>query len=494
MPAQGAITVTVPYNSTKIGIFLAICWLYACIHLDRQILGVLAESVKSDLHLKDQQLGVLTGSAFSIVYALLGLYFGALADRSDRLILVRTGAWVWSLSCIGAAFARGYPMLVASRAGVAVGEAIASAAAVSLIAELAGEKYRARAASLFLTSAFLGAGMASVMGGAIIGLFRNVDRIVGWRAALVAVGLPGIAGAIYLQLFQRREAGRPVVDQPRHDPRIAMVLILAALGAVAVQMRFRPVFGVPVCVLTTVVIAAWWTHRLRRGDRPAYFATWGQKPFRYLVFAFAAVTFVDYAAAFWLIPYTQRRFGLGADTVGPQLGGLMIAGGICGCMMGGWLADRWRMLHASGRVWAALIAVLGEGAAILFALGQSDYHGFIVAFAAFCLSSGGWTGVAAAIAFDVVPPEHRGTGTSIYFLLTTTLGPGLGPFLVGLGSDELGSVSAALAWSCVLVLVAVAALLQLGASLSARAAMSSLTGDARQSMSPHPSVRSPPPS
>jgi MFS family permease len=455
-----------PYKSTKIGIFLAICWLYACIHLDRQILAVLAESVKSDLHLQDQQLGVLTGSAFSIVYALLGLYFGALADRADRLILVRTGAWVWSLSCIAAAFAPGYPMLVASRAGVAVGEAIASAAAISVIAELAGEKYRARAASLFLTSAFVGAGMAAILGGAIIGLFRNVDRIAGWRAALVAVGLPGIAGALYLFLFQRREVGRQVMHHSPHNVRVAMVLILAALGAVVVQMFWPPVVGVPVCVLTTVVIAAWWTRRLRRANQPAYFATWGQTSFRYLVLAFAAVTFVDYAAAFWLIPYTLRRFGVGAETVGPQLGSLMIVGGICGCMIGGWLADRWRMLHPSGRVWAALIAVLGEGVAIVVALGQNDYSSFIVAFGAFCLSSGGWTGVAAAIAFDVVPGEHRGTGTSIYFLLTTTLGPGLGPFLVGLGSDRLGSVSAALAWSCVLMLVAGAALLQLGALLN----------------------------
>ena len=152
------------HKSTRIGIFLGVCWLYACIHLDRQILGILAESVKSDLHLRDRQLGALTGSAFSIVYALLGLYFGNMADRSDRLRLVRVGAYVWSLSCIGAAFASDYSSLVASRAGVAVGEAIATAAAVSVIAELAGERYRARLASLFLTSAFIGAGAAALVG------------------------------------------------------------------------------------------------------------------------------------------------------------------------------------------------------------------------------------------------------------------------------------------------------------------------------------------
>ena len=85
-----------------------------------------------------------------------------------------------------------------------------------------------------------------------------------------------------------------------------------------------------------------------------------------------------------------------------------------------------------------MIAVLGEGTAILLALSQSEYSAFVVSFGAFCLASGGSAGVAAAIAFDVVPREHRGIGTSIYFLLTTTLGPGLGPFLVGFGQRQTG--------------------------------------------------------
>jgi MFS family permease len=463
------------HKSTRIGIFLAICWLYACIHLDRQILGILAESVKSDLHLKDQQLGVLTGSAFSIVYALLGLYFGALADRSDRLVLVRAGAWVWSLSCMAAAFAPGYPMLVASRGGVAVGEAIATAAAVSLIAELAGEKYRARAASVFLTGAFIGAGTAAIAGGAVVGLFRNVHQISGWRAALFVAGMPGILGAIYLQVFFRREFSHRSPARAPPGARAAAVLMLAALGAVAAQMSWPPGVSVPLCVLMTAAVAVWWVRRLRRTDEAAYFATLRQSPFRYLVLAFAAVMFVDTAAAFWLIPYTQRRFGLSASAAGSQLGVLMIVGGIIGCLFGGWLADRWRRFQTSGRVWTALIAVLAEGAAILLTLGQSDYTAFILAFGAFCLSSGGWAGVAAAIAFDIVPHEHRGTGTSAYFLVTTVLGPGIGPFVVGLGSDKLGSLNSALAWTCALLAIAAAALIKLGRLLNESAALPSTT-------------------
>ncbi len=313
---------------------------------------------------------------------------------------MRTGAWVWSLSCIGAGFAPGYPLLVASRGGVAVGEAIATSAAVSLISELTGEKYRARATGAFLASAFIGAGCAAIAGGAIVDFFHTAGGIVGWRAALVAAGLPGILGALCLQsLFPREPARRPAaLPAPRFG--ISAVLVLAAAGAMVLQMCWRPTLSVPLCVLMTAAIAVWWIHGLARTRAAAYQATLGQGRFRCLVFAFAAVMCVDYAAGFWLIPYAQRHFGLSAATVGSHLGTLMVIGGIAGCVLGGWAADHWRTLQKAGRVWTALIAVLVEGVAILVALGQSDYRAFIVAFALFCVASGGWPGVAAAIAFD----------------------------------------------------------------------------------------------
>jgi MFS family permease len=447
-----------PDKSTRVRIFLGVCCLYACIHLDRQILSALAESVKSDLHLQDRDLGALTGSAFSVAYALLGLYFGRLADRRDRLILVRTGAWVWSIACIGAAFAPDYSILVASRAGVALGEAIATPAAVSLIAEIAGERYRARVASLFLTSAFIGAGSAAVLGGTIIGLMHHFGASGGWRAALVVAGLPGLAGAVFMGSFPRLKAG-PAAPIPG-GKRVAAVLLVGAAGAVSLQMYCVPSVSVPVSVLAASLIAIWWGRTLRRVDAPAYCATLGHSSFRYVVVAFAAVLFVDSAASFWLIPYAQRQFRLDALTAGTQLGGLTIAGGIAGCLLGGWMADRWRKVQPSGRAWTALIAITAEAGAILLALAQSDYHAFVFACAVFCVCSGGWVGVAAALAFDAVPRMHRGTGTSVYFLVTTLLGPALGPFLVGWGSDLLGSVGTALSWTCAVMLVGGAALIR----------------------------------
>jgi MFS family permease len=251
---------------------------------------------------------------------------------------------------------------------------------------------------------------------------------------------------------------------------MAIIVMLAAAVVLLAQMYLPPMASVPLCTLTALTVGGWWAWRLRLAHRAAYLATLGSKLFRYLVCAFAALMFVDYAAAFWFIPFAQRRFALDAATTGAQLGGLMIAGGIVGCIAGGSLADRWRTMQASGRILTALIAVLAEGATILLALSQSDYVNFLGAFAGYCLASGAWVGVAAAMAFDIVPPEHRGVSAAAYFFLTTILGPGLGPFVVGLGSDELGSLSLALAWSCLLVLFSAVSLLRM-ASLTGNPAM-----------------------
>jgi MFS family permease len=455
---------TMPNKATRIGIFAGLCWLYICIHLDRQILAILAESVKSDLRIGDPALGVLTGSAFSIVYALLGLYFGRIADLADRLKLVRIGAWVWSLASIGAAFAPGYAPLIAARAGVAVGEAVATAAAVSLMAELAGERYRARASSLFFACAFLGAGLAAVLGGATVSFFRESTSIAGWRAALVLVGAPGIAGAVYLSCYRWSDVARDA-PQPNGGRAVTAVLVAVSLLSVFAQMTLSPNKGAPVAVLLAAGAGTYWVYCLRRDHAASFRATLGQITFCWLLLAFAAVLFMDFAASFWLMPFAQRRFGVSAAVAGAQLGGLMIAGGIAGCAAGGWIADRWRQHSAAGRVWTALIAALAEAIAILIAIMQSDYTLFVLAFGMFCFASGGWTGVAAAIGMDIVPPAHRGTGVAVYFLVTTILGPGLGAWVAGVLSGVLGSISASLAACCTVTVIAAAGFVKLGRAL-----------------------------
>jgi MFS family permease len=454
----------VPSRATRIAIFAALCWLYACIHLDRQMLAVLAESIKSDLALSDRQLGTLTGPAFSIVYALLGLLFGRFADHFDRRRLVVSGALVWSVASMAGALARGYGALVAARAGVALGEAIGTAAAVSLMAGVAGQRYRARAMSFFAAFAFAGAGCAAILGGWVASSFVT-HWTAGWRAALLVAGMPGIAGALCLLCLPSPEAPAAQRALQQVIRPVVVPLTLAAGLAMVLQMQWRPEAAVPVSIAVALLAGAWWVRDLYATDRAAYGATFGVAAYRWVLVTFSAGLFVDCAAEFWLFPYAQRTFDVGAARVGADLGALLIGGGIAGSLAGGWLADSWRRVSASGRVWAALVAVLAETLAILDALAQSNYAGLLVAFGALCIAAGAWVGVAAAIGLDIVPPRHRGTGTGAYFLITTLLGPGLGPFAVGLQSDRSGSLGQALAASTVIMLIAVIGLVRLGRQL-----------------------------
>ena len=425
------------------------------------MLAILGESVKSDLALSDRELGALTGPAFSIVYALLGLLFGRLADHLERRRLVVIGALIWSVASMAGALASGYPALVAARAGVALGEAIGTAATVSLMAVVAGARYRARAMSFFAACAFAGAGLAAILGGAVASVFASA-RIAGWRAALIAAGIPGMAGALYLWWLPATEPARHGTASRRVLPASMLVLVAGvALLTILLQMEWRPEMAVPVSVAAALLAGAGWMRNLRATDRDAYRNTFGNPAYRWLLLAFSAGLFVDCAAEFWLFPYAQRRFGLDAARVGADLGTILIVAGIGGSLAGGWIADYWRRTAAAGRAWTAVAALVAETIAILCALSQPSYPALMCAFAAVCAAAGAWVGVAAAIGLDILP-RHRGTGTAAYFLITTLMGPGLGPFLVGLQSDRSGSLSHALALSTVLMAVAIVGLLRLG--------------------------------
>src|SRR4051794_803433 len=63
---------------------------------DRTILGAVGEPIRREWGLSDSALGGL-GTAFTLVYALVGLPLGRLADRAPRTRLLAWGVFIWSL-------------------------------------------------------------------------------------------------------------------------------------------------------------------------------------------------------------------------------------------------------------------------------------------------------------------------------------------------------------------------------------------------------------
>src|SRR6202047_324275 len=172
---------------------------------DRQLPGALAEPIRKEFHLSDTALGLL-GTVAPLMYALVGLPLGRLADNWSRTRLIAIGTAAWSLLTAASGLASHYAQLFVSRLGVGVGEAPCAPAGQSLIGDLFPPQQRARAMGTFMLGLPAGLSLAYFSAGAIGGAF-------GWRAALLFVCIPGLRFA-WLAL-RRPEPLRGALDAAR---------------------------------------------------------------------------------------------------------------------------------------------------------------------------------------------------------------------------------------------------------------------------------------
>jgi MFS family permease len=150
---------------------------------DRQTLAAILEPLRHEFSLNDTQLGGLF-TLFTIVFALAGVPLGKLADTRSRRTLLAGGIAVWTALTGLAGLATSYAMLLATRLGVGIGEAVCTPAATSWIGDLALPSRRARAMAVFMAAVPVGIMLSSAIGG-------PVAQAYGWRMALVVAALPG---------------------------------------------------------------------------------------------------------------------------------------------------------------------------------------------------------------------------------------------------------------------------------------------------------------
>ena len=118
-------------------------------HVDRQIVAILQEPIRIAFDLTDTQLGILTGFAFALFYATLGMPMAMWADRRNRRNLIAFSISLWSAMTVACAAAGQYWQLLAARIGVAVGEAGSNPPSHSIIADLYEPAERATAMAIF---------------------------------------------------------------------------------------------------------------------------------------------------------------------------------------------------------------------------------------------------------------------------------------------------------------------------------------------------------
>jgi len=459
-------------------------------YLDRLILSILAEEIKKDLGIDDGQMGFLMGTAFAVFYDVVGIAMGRIADSLNRRTVMAIGLSIWSaMTALGGA-AFNFLTLAAARIGVGVGEATANPCSHSLLADYFPSSKRSMTLSIYLTGTFLGSALSMIVGGLFIDHwstlctsvpFAGACSVPSWKAALIAVGLPGLPLA--LLIWRLREPTRE--HNSNHGPARRVILRefaaaippltmltvyrLGGVPALLRNLRFVAVIAAGAWLLTMAVGDApqWiaiglgayailtWSQVQQQNDRPLYALTFGCKTFLYGTISAALLACIGGAVQLWVAPYAMRTFDLSTSQIGVSIGTLHVVGAAIGVLLGGWLADKWKQVDRRAPAWLGMIAGLAGVPAIGIMLMTDNVTTFLCIFFIYSVLHSLSPGAFAALAQDLVTPRMRGAGASAFSLIAIVIGTGAGPYWAGKVSTLSGSLVVGLFSMQILVPIAV---------------------------------------
>jgi MFS family permease len=374
---------------------LALVYIFS--YIDRQAIAVLIEPLKHEFRVSDTAIGLVSGFAFAVFYAGLGVPIGRLADRGNRRNIVALCCGLWSLATMACGLCMQFWQLVLARMGVAVGEAGGMAPSVSLIADL----YPPQRRSLILSIYMLGPNL-----GVLVGLAAGgwIAQTYGWRAAFLFFGAPGI--------------------------------VLAALVRLVVREPQRGVFELASAQSGT-----------QRTLRQQLAHLWSIRALRYLCLACGSAGVAAYGYGIWATTFLVRTYGMTLAQAGFAFGVASGVGAIAGAIVSGALCDR---LVARDRRWQLALPMAGIAlclpAVYAFLLWPSTAcwrmgalclpHAmvFVVVFSFF---ASWFPALSYAAASQVVTADERSTAAALINLFLTLFGAGLGPFVIGVLSDYL---------------------------------------------------------
>ena len=371
-------------------------------YVDRYVPSAVKPLFQQELGFSDAQTAYPL-TAFVVVYMLTSPFFGALADRMSRKVLIAIGVALWSLATAGGALASGIVSFILARALVGVGEAAYATIAPSLISDFYPPERRNRILTFFYVAIPVGSALGFVLGGLI-------GNAYGWRAAFLICGLPGLLAA-----------------------GLALMIKEPARGA----LDPVPAPAVPS-----------WPDALRllRASAPYVFAVVG----------YIAVTWASGGMADWFATFLVRHRGMDLAQATGLTGLAAVVGGLGGTLTGGLLADRLKSKVRSPYFALCCLAMIPATGFVVLAL-FATHHTLIVAsilLAQFFFWF--YNGPINAIIVNSVPAAMRARAVAMSILMIHLLGDAISPTIIGVISDQTGNLMNGLLLVPVLMLVGAA--------------------------------------
>jgi MFS family permease len=358
---------------------------FALNSFDSTFMILAVQPIKEELHLSDSQVGLMTGIAFGLFYATLGVPIARLADRGNRSTLTAVAIGVWGLTVMCTVFVTSFVQMVLARIAAGIGESGCMPSTYSLLGDYFTEiRERTRAMSIYMLASPLAPLLSFVIGGWLMQKY-------GWRQAFLLLGIPGLLFAIVVKL---------TVKEPR-----------SYLPAAADPSPAAP-------SLRTVLAAMWRLSSLRRQT-----------------IAFVILCTMGLGMAPWFAAFLARSHGMRPAEVGLWLGLIFGVGGTAGVLAGGYVVNRWfadnergqlrlsAMMIASLIPFNALFLLLPQKSLCLLALLPAMFVGNFIYGPCFSLIQ--------RLADDYA----RATTIALLMLLANLIGLGVGPQMVGILSD-----------------------------------------------------------
>lgn len=379
--------------------------------VDRFVISLMVDPIKTDLGVSDTQMGLLMGMAFAVFYAVMALPLGILADRSNRKKIILIGATLWTIATASCGLTKTFFQLFLARVSVGVGEATLAPAGLSIIADSFPRERVAKPISVFSAAGYAGFGIALLVGGYAVQFIQDAGvislPIVGalkpWQLTYMLVAAPGIL-VVLLMLTVREPARHGILPLKAGSDKAA--------DSVDVDRKQR---------------------------QRAYVAIFSGFP----IFAV-----LGYGTATWVPTFLARQHGMQPGDVALTYGTIFLIFGTAGPYAGGWFTD-WlaQRGYKDANLRAAMIAAVALlPFTVAFPLFSDTTVVLLFLIPVTFLGSVPF-GVSISAVTAITPNQRRAVMIAIYMFVGNVVGLGLGPVTVPFLTDYVFGDPMALKYS-----------------------------------------------
>jgi MFS family permease len=368
-------------------VLILVCVIYAVNIADRYVVSTVLEPIRLDLKLTDAGVAFLTGTPLAVFYVVFGIAISWLADRTNRRNILALSLITWSAFTALCGYSSTYLQFLLGRVGVGIGEAGGTPTSTAIVSDCFPPDRRPMAMTILALGAPIGAWLGADMAGA-------VAKAYSWRAAFIALGLPGLALGILVYLTVR--------EPPR-----------GRLDAVVAE------------------------------DKPSLWEStqflWRQRAAFHIVMGGGLCALWGWGLIYWTPTFLQRAYNLDVGQAGAVTGNIHLVGGSAATVFTAWLLSRPFMTDPRRVMW---LMMAGVGFATIPSIIAYATHSLRIAELMFCCFIPAiyfYIGPCFGLPNNLAPCRMRNVFIAISLLVANIFNLVVAPQGVGMLSDWFAS-------------------------------------------------------